>query len=117
MQDYGSGKLVFSASGLAVASECQLAHVRRVDKDLSHSVEVPKANDPMLVRAGELGGVHEQKQLEAYRAQFPGAVVEIERPDYQDRSTKPSHFVWKSFSLKMRGLTTWTSVLVQMSNK
>lgn len=86
MQNYGSGKLVFSASDLAVASECQWAQVRRIDKSLGHDIEVPKDNDPMLVRAGELGGVHELKQLEAYRAQFPGAVVEIERPDYKDKS-------------------------------
>jgi uncharacterized protein len=82
MQNYGSGKLAFSASDLAVASECQWAQVRRIDKALGHDVKVPKDNDPMLVRAGELGGVHELKQLEAYRAQFPGAVVEIERPTY-----------------------------------
>ena len=86
MQNYGSGKLVFSASDLAVASECQWAQVRRIDKSLGHDIEVPKDNDPMLVRAGELGGVHELKQLESYRAQFPGAVVEIERPDYKDKS-------------------------------
>ena len=84
MQNYGSGKLAFSASDLAVASECQWAQVRRIDKALGHDVKVPKDNDPMLVRAGELGGVHELKQLEAYRAQFPGAVVEIERPQYNN---------------------------------
>jgi uncharacterized protein len=86
MQNYGSGKLVFSASDLGVASECQWAQVRRIDKALGHDISVPKDNDPMLVRAGELGGVHELKQLEAYRAQFPGAVVEIERPEYNDSS-------------------------------
>lgn len=86
MQDYGSGKLVFSASDLAVASECQWAQVRRIDKSLGHDIDVPKDDDPMLVRAGELGGIHELKQLEAYRAKFPGAVVEVPRPDYKDKS-------------------------------
>ena len=88
MQNYGSGKLVFSASDLAIASECQWAQVRRIDQSLGHNITVPKNEDPMLVRAGELGGVHELKQLESYRAQFPGLVVEIDRPDYKDK-TRP----------------------------
>ena len=87
MQDYGSGKLVFSASDLAVASECQWAQVRRIDRALGHSIKVPKDDDPMLVRAGQLGDVHELKQLEAYRAKFPGGVVEIERPDRDKTET------------------------------
>lgn len=87
MQDYGSGKLVFSATDLAVASECQWAQVRRIDKALGHKITVPKDDDAMLVRAGELGDVHELKQLEAYRAQFPGGVVEIERPDRSKSET------------------------------
>ena len=86
MQDFGNGKLVFSASDLAIASECQWAQVRRIDKALGHKITVPKDDDPMLERAGLLGGVHERKQLESYRAQFPGAVVEIERPDYDAKS-------------------------------
>jgi predicted RecB family nuclease len=86
MQDYGSGKLVFSATDLAVASECQWAQVRRIDKALGHDITIPDDDDGMLDRAGELGDVHELRKLEEYRKQFPGAVVEIERPDYTDRS-------------------------------
>ena len=86
MQSYGAGKLVFSASDLTVASECEWAQVRRIDKALGHDIRVPDNNDPMLVRAGELGGVHELKQLESYKAQFPGGVVEIDRPEYLDKS-------------------------------
>jgi predicted RecB family nuclease len=86
MQDFGNGKLVFSASDLAIASECQWAQVRRIDKALGHKITVPKDDDPMLERAGLLGGVHERKQLESYRSQFPGKVIEIERPDYDDKS-------------------------------
>ena len=86
MQDYGSGKLVFSASDLAVASECQWAQVRRIDKSLGHDITVPKDEDGMLQRAGRLGDLHELRKLEEYREQFPGAVVEIERPDYQDKT-------------------------------
>ncbi|MDG2496838.1 MAG: TM0106 family RecB-like putative nuclease [Aquiluna sp.] len=86
MQNYGAGNLVFSASDLAVASECEWAQVRRIDKALGHDISVPENKDPMLVRAGELGDVHELKQLESYKSQFPGGVVEIERPDYLDKS-------------------------------
>jgi uncharacterized protein len=86
MQDYGSGKLVFSATDLAVASECQWAQVRRIDKALGHDITIPEDDDGMLDRAGELGDVHELRKLEEYRKQFPGAVVEIERPDYKDSS-------------------------------
>jgi predicted RecB family nuclease len=86
MQDYGSGKLVFSASDLAVASECQWAQVRRIDKSLGHDITVPKDEDAMLQRAGRLGDLHELRKLEEYRGKFPGAVVEIERPDYQDKT-------------------------------
>jgi uncharacterized protein len=86
MQDYGSGKLVFSASDLAIASECQWAQVRRIDKSLGHNITVPKDEDAMLQRAGRLGDLHELRKLEEYRRLFPGAVVEIERPDYQDKT-------------------------------
>jgi uncharacterized protein len=84
MQVFGEGKLVFSASDLAIASECQWAQVRRIDKALGHNITVPKDDDAMLKRAGVLGGKHEERKLEEYRKQFPGAVVEIERPDYDD---------------------------------
>ena len=86
MQDFGNGKLVFSASDLAIASECQWAQVRRIDKALGHKITVPKDDDPMLKRAGQLGDLHELRRLEQYRAEFPGGVVEIARPDYKGSS-------------------------------
>lgn len=86
MQRFESGTLVFSATDLAIASECQWAQVRRIDKALGHSITVPEDEDEMLKRAGKLGDVHELKKLEAYRKQLPGAVIEIERPDRDDKS-------------------------------
>ena len=86
MQDFGDGKLVFSASDLANASECLWAQVRRVDKALGFDIEVPKETDSMLQRAGKLGDVHEQKQLERYHKEFSGGVVEIARPDRDDKT-------------------------------
>ncbi len=86
MHNYGDDKLVFSASDLANASECLWAQVRRIDKALGFDIKVPKEDDVMLKRAGKLGDVHEQKQLAHFKAVFGDGVVEIPRPDYEDKS-------------------------------
>jgi uncharacterized protein len=100
MQDFGDGKLVFSASDLANANECLWAQVRRIDKALGFEIVVPKDNDSMLARAGQLGDVHEQKQLERYREEFGDGVVEIARPDRDDKT--------KSIEQQMRELSEQT---------
>ena len=67
MQDYGNRKLIFSASDLTSATECSWAIVRKIDKKLGFSIEIPSdADDGMLARTGELGNLHEAKQLELY---------------------------------------------------
>jgi predicted RecB family nuclease len=86
MQDFGGGKLVFSASDLAVASECMWAQVRRVDKALGHDISVPKDDDAMLVRAGSLGDRHEAEKLKEFKIKFGDGVAEIARPDYNDKT-------------------------------
>ena len=86
MQNYGHNKLVFSASDLANASECLWAQVRRIDKALGFKIEVPKDEDQMLVRAGQLGDVHEERQLSRYKEMFGKAVVEIKRPNREDKT-------------------------------
>lgn len=84
MQDYGNGKLVFSASDLTGASDCNWAAVRKIDKKLGFDIEIPSdAGDGMLARTGELGNVHEEKQLQKYRNEFGDQVVELGRPDYK----------------------------------
>jgi predicted RecB family nuclease len=84
MQDYGNGKLVFSASDLTGATECSWAAVRKIDKKLGFEIEIPSdAEDGMLARTGELGNVHEEKQLQKYRDTFGDQVVELGRPDYK----------------------------------
>jgi len=108
MQNFGNGKLVFSASDLANASECLWAQVRRIDKALGFDIEVPKDTDAMLARAGELGGVHEQKQLERYREKYAGGVVEIERPDYQSKTV--------SIEQQMVELTAKTFAALEQKN-
>ncbi|MEO0023869.1 MAG: hypothetical protein RL196_310 [Actinomycetota bacterium] len=108
MQNFGNGKLVFSASDLANASECLWAQVRRIDKALGFEIEVPKDNDSMLARAGALGDVHEQKQLERYREEFGDGVVEIARPDYKNQS--------KSIEDQMLQLNAQTLAALEQKN-
>jgi len=83
MQDYGNGKLIFSASDLTGATDCSWAAVRKIDKKLGFDIEIPSdADDSMLARTGELGNAHEEKQLQRYRDEFGSEVVELGRPDY-----------------------------------
>ena len=100
MQDFGNGKIVFSASDLATASECVWAQVRRVDKALGHDIVVPKDDDAMLARAGALGDQHEAQKLNEFKENFGDSVVEIPRPNYSDTS--------KSIEVQMGELSTQT---------
>ncbi|HWL60896.1 MAG TPA: TM0106 family RecB-like putative nuclease [Microbacteriaceae bacterium] len=74
--------LVTSASDLTLASTCEFAFLRVLDVRLGllRQDEIPP-DDAMLVRAGRLGEVHEQRLLERYRAEHGDGVVEVERPD------------------------------------
>lgn len=72
--------LVTSASDLKLASECEFAFLRMLDYRLGRITVVPVADDPMLLKAGELGDAHELAQLAAYRRQYGAGVVELERP-------------------------------------
>jgi len=79
-----SGSLVTSASDLKLASECEFAFLRMLDYRLGRIEVVPVDDDPMLLKAGELGDVHEQRQLAAYRAEFGDNLIEFEPPDSRD---------------------------------
>jgi len=86
MQDYGNGRLIFSASDLTSATDCSWATVRKIDKKLGFDITVPTdAEDGMLARTGELGNIHEEKQLQRYRDQFGEGVIELGRPDYSSK--------------------------------
>lgn len=84
MQDL-NGTIIYSASDLSAASDCEWAVVRKLDKMLGHDIEVPVVEDDMLKRAGDLGNVHEERKLANLREDFPGGVVEIARPDYENQ--------------------------------
>jgi len=75
--------LVLSASDLKAASECEWGFLRSLDGKLGRVPVVDEPDDPMNERAAQLGGEHEERQLERYRAQHPGRVAEVGRPvDY-----------------------------------
>lgn len=83
--------LVTSASDLTAASNCEFAFLRRVDAKLGRDVAVPPDDDPMLARAGQLGDVHEQRELDRLRGEFgdtepgdSGGVVMIPKPSSMD---------------------------------
>ena len=71
------GRIVWSASDLKAAAECEFAWLRQIDAKLGRVPAVEEPEDLTLARAGRLGTQHELRQLEAYRAQYPGRVVEL----------------------------------------
>lgn len=76
--------LVTSASDLKLASECEFAFLRMLDYRLGRIDAVPVDDDPMLLKAGELGGIREEAQLARYREQYGDGVIEIDHPDARD---------------------------------
>ena len=52
------GRIVWSASDLKAAAECEFAWLRAIDAKLGRVAPVDEPDDPTLRRAGELGGEH-----------------------------------------------------------
>lgn len=71
------GRIVWSASDLKAAAECEFAWLRAIDAKLGRVAPVEDPEDPTLERAGRLGTLHERRTLEAYRAHYGAGVVEI----------------------------------------
>ncbi len=71
------GRIVWSASDLKAAAECEFAWLRGIDARLGRVAAVEEPEDATLERAGRLGDEHEHRVLEAYRARFGSGVVEI----------------------------------------
>ncbi|MFT4219241.1 MAG: TM0106 family RecB-like putative nuclease [Microbacterium sp.] len=72
-------RVVWSASDLKAAAECEFAWMRAIDARLGRVAAVEEPEDATLERAGRLGDAHEQRMLEAYRRAHGDAVREIER--------------------------------------
>ena len=79
--DGDGGRIVWSASDLKAAAECEFAWLRQIDAKLGRVSAVEEPQDLTLERAGRLGTQHELRQLEAYRAQFPGPGRVVELPE------------------------------------
>ncbi|WP_442576861.1 TM0106 family RecB-like putative nuclease [Microbacterium sp. F51-2R] len=71
------GRIVWSASDLKAAAECEFAWLRAIDAKLGRVAAVEEPEDATLVRAGLLGGEHERRMLAEYRARYGDRVVEI----------------------------------------
>lgn len=78
--DTQAQRVIWSASDLKAAAECEFAWARAIDAKLGRVPAVEEPEDATLERAARLGDAHEAKVLDAYREQFGAdAVHEIER--------------------------------------
>ncbi|MCT9820716.1 TM0106 family RecB-like putative nuclease [Microbacterium sp. W1N] len=71
------GRIVWSASDLKAAAECEFAWLRAIDAKLGRLPAVAEPDDPTRERAGRLGTQHELRVLADYRAERGDAVAEI----------------------------------------
>lgn len=73
----GEGRIVWSASDLKSAAECEFAWLRGIDARLGRVEAVVEPVDETRARAGALGFVHEGRVLQDYRDQYGSRVVEL----------------------------------------
>ncbi|MDQ1124537.1 TM0106 family RecB-like putative nuclease [Microbacterium trichothecenolyticum] len=71
------GRIVWSASDLKAAAECEFAWLRAIDAKIGRIAAVDDPEDATLERAARLGTAHELRVLDEYRARFGTAVREI----------------------------------------
>src|SRR5690606_13190051 len=71
------GRIVWSASDLKAAAECEFGWLRAIDAKIGRVPVVDDPEDATLERAGRLGTQHELRVLDGYRTAFPDRVVEI----------------------------------------
>jgi predicted RecB family nuclease len=79
-----AGTLVYSASDLVIAGECEFRLLRRLDELLGRSPRRPREEDEMLARTAALGEDHERRVLDGHLRTFgpadagrPGGVLEV----------------------------------------
>ncbi|MET0296633.1 MAG: TM0106 family RecB-like putative nuclease [Microbacterium sp.] len=73
----GDGRIVWSASDLKAAAECEFAWMRSIDAKLGRVAAVEEPEDETLKRAGRLGTAHEQRVLADYVERFGAASVAV----------------------------------------
>jgi predicted RecB family nuclease len=74
--------VVYSASDLTAAAQCEFALMRKLDSKLGRIEAVVDDGDAMMARAGKLGDAHELNTLEQLKR--TRTVVEFERPAMTD---------------------------------
>ena len=84
--DTQAQRVIFSASDLKAAAECEFAWARAIDAKVGRVPAVEEPEDATLARAARLGDAHEVKVLEAYRERL-GADAVYEVPKVN--SSKP----------------------------
>lgn len=84
------GTLVYSASDLTLAQDCEFALLSRLDEKLGRRPRL-EVSDPMRERAARLGDEHEARVLAEYRERFGAGVVEIEVPRRYDEPSLREH--------------------------
>ncbi|WP_309104869.1 TM0106 family RecB-like putative nuclease [Microbacterium sp.] len=78
--DREAQRVIWSASDLKAAAECEFAWCRAIDAKLGRVAAVEEPEDATLARAARLGDVHEQNVLERYIDELgPGRVRQIEK--------------------------------------
>ncbi|WP_243232717.1 bifunctional RecB family nuclease/DEAD/DEAH box helicase [Microbacterium sp. CIAB417] len=85
--DTAAQRIVWSASDLKLAAECEFAWCRTIDAKLGRVPAVEEPEDATLLRAAELGDVHEQNVLQAYRDRFGTAVHEVSKVSSADSAS------------------------------
>src|SRR5690606_16001660 len=85
--DTQAQRVIWSASDLKAAAECEFAWARAIDAKLGRVPRVEEPEDATLARAAKLGDVHELKVLEAYRERFGAdALHEVSKASSADAS-------------------------------
>ncbi|MGM7669042.1 TM0106 family RecB-like putative nuclease [Microbacterium sp. A93] len=83
--DSHAQRVIFSATDLKAAAECEFAWARAIDAKLGRVPAVEQPVDATLARAAKLGDAHELKVLEAYRERFgTDAVYEVSKVSSAD---------------------------------
>ncbi|HCS61231.1 MAG TPA: DNA helicase [Microbacterium sp.] len=86
--DTQAQRVIWSASDLKAAAECEFAWARAIDAKLGRIARVEEPEDATLARAAKLGDVHELKVLEMYRERFgQGLVHEVSKVSSADASS------------------------------
>lgn len=83
--DTQAQRVIWSASDLKAAAECEFSWARAIDAKLGRVPAVEEPEDATLKRAAKLGDAHEVKVLEAYREQLGAdAVHEVAKVNSSD---------------------------------